>query len=66
LEGLRLVAQALVGEGELVLDVELGWEREDVHLLAVPPVVVAGLFEEDLLGEGVGDAVEGFGVDAVF
>jgi hypothetical protein len=54
LERFGLVAEAGVGEVDLVFDVEGGWLCKDVHLLAVPGVVVAGLISEYLLGESIG------------
>jgi hypothetical protein len=41
-----------------VLNIEGGRAREDVHLLAVPSVVVARLFDQYLLSEGIRGLIE--------
>ena len=41
-----------------MLNIEGGRAREDVHLLAVPSVVVAGLFDQYLLSEGIRGLIE--------
>ena len=57
LEGLGLFSEARVGELVLLFDVCL-FAVEDVHLLAVPGVVVAWIGQRNCLGQEIGLLVE--------
>lgn len=58
LEGFGLISQTMIGELQLMCMIDFLGMCEDVFLLAVPGIVVAGIVDEDAFGEGVGISIE--------